>query len=70
MTAMDDADAAAAKAVPFVNRDARRRILEAAAPYIAAAERERIRQRLGGLVVNGSDGPVRVADLIGDPHAT
>src|SRR5215469_9461400 len=37
---------AAAQAVPYVNRDAMRRILEAAAPHIAAraaaAERERL----------------------------
>src|SRR5438445_368828 len=36
--------AAARAAVPFVNGDACRRILEAAAPAIAAAERERLRQ--------------------------
>ena len=39
-----EALAAAAAACPFVNRDAIRRILEAATPHIAAAERERIAQ--------------------------
>jgi type VI protein secretion system component VasF len=38
----DAAFEAAAKACPFVNRDAIRRIVEAAAPHIAAVQRERL----------------------------
>ncbi len=46
MTVPAEAIEAAVKAVPFVNRDALRRALEAAAPVLAEAERQPIVRKI------------------------